>query len=182
MVTAACGTLPFLNKLKKDFKMKLNKKQTALLNALAAVEFEYHAPVDVMKLQTAGLVEVNQEMESEGKYATRITEEGRKALETPAETETAPSFEITIDSDVPMPETTRVSRGSIYPFEKLEIGQSFFVPKDIRSATSSHGKREADKGGLRRWSCRNAIENGVEGSRVWRIADREQPVNNEAAE
>lgn len=56
-----------------------------------------------------------------------------------------------------------------YPIREMEVGDSFFVPKSRKSAGGSvqaYANRILGKGAT---TVRNAIENGVEGFRIWRI-------------
>lgn len=73
---------------------------------------------------------------------------------------------IKIDKDVPLPEGA--ARSTTYPFEDMEINDSFFVPgknSDQLTNAASHWRK---KNG---WSfaCRNTEEEGVKGARVWRV-------------
>lgn len=76
---------------------------------------------------------------------------------------------IQIDSDIPMPFFQGKSgRPETYPWGKLEVGQSFFVPNGndrwFRSSCGAAGKRYGWQFRVRAWT-----ENGVEGVRVWRV-------------
>lgn len=86
--------------------------------------------------------------------------------QTPDSTATArkPMTVFTIDKDVPIPTGTALDR---FPFSKMEIGDSFFVPKDdisentVRAYVSRYSKDRDDvayKVGV--------VEGGV---RVWRV-------------
>lgn len=68
---------------------------------------------------------------------------------------------IPIDKGVPLP----VHRNNIYPFEALEVGDSFFLSgksQDFISGSASHYARKLS----RRFTVRN-VDGGV---RVWRVA------------
>lgn len=59
-----------------------------------------------------------------------------------------------------------------YPFDKMGVGDSFFVAgavgKDrdtLRSSASSRGKRHGMK-----FTTRTVTEDGVKGVRIWRVA------------
>ena len=78
---------------------------------------------------------------------------------------------ISIDYDVPLPS----KRGDtlLYPFEKMEVGHSFFLP--LNESRSVHrGYLAASKANKRlhpaRFTAREVTENGVRGCRIWRIA------------
>lgn len=70
-----------------------------------------------------------------------------------------------IDKGVPLPETYQ--RGK-YPFREMGVGDSFFVAaakrSQITSTVSYAGRRQG-----KRFITRAVIENGVKGTRVWRI-------------
>lgn len=74
-----------------------------------------------------------------------------------------------IDKNVKMP--PKGQKPSKYPFQQMEVGDSFFVPnpKDkkrspITSATHSANKKLAPK----RFTSRTVTESGVMGMRIWR--------------
>lgn len=75
----------------------------------------------------------------------------------------------TVESNVPMPATTL--RGSKYPVEKLQQGDSFFVPAKKSSPLSVYSccKRIAVRNNFT-ISMRKMTENGVEGCRIWRTS------------
>jgi len=67
-----------------------------------------------------------------------------------------------IDKDVPIPQVL-----GQYPFEQMEIGDSFFAAghttNQIQNAASNHRKKG------KKFRSRRVTENGVEGTRIWRI-------------
>ena len=68
---------------------------------------------------------------------------------------------ITIEKNIPMPARTRTSK---YPFDKLTVGDSFFVQAKkgtLAAAANSAAKRLGWKFSVR------VVEGGV---RVWRVA------------
>lgn len=106
-----------------------------VIAATQAGDFVYTSPAFHAELVASGQVEINPEMTDEhGNIATRaITPTESKPQMT--ETVTAsPKSVYTIESDVAIPpKAPRVSTGlragrtPVYPFEQLEINQSFFV-------------------------------------------------------
>ena len=59
---------------------------------------------------------------------------------------------------------------TVYPFEEMEPGDSFFLPKHysrIHPVVAYHNKKRA---GVKVWRCAKYVEKGVEGTRVWRRA------------
>ena len=80
-------------------------------------------------------------------------------------------YEIKIDKDIPIIARGRdkkIKKASIYPFDKLEVGHSFFVPKKIKS----HKTMAAVNGYYARLLkpkkfTRRAL---LGGTRIWRIA------------
>lgn len=97
--------------------------------------------------------------------------------------ETAKKVEISIDDAIPVPTgSTRGRKGTIYPFDKLEIGQSFFIanPTDPEaksdafkslSSTAASATRRYTEGDTvhKRFIVRRVTENGIEGARCWRV-------------
>jgi len=75
----------------------------------------------------------------------------------------------TIDANVPMPATTL--RGSKYPVEALQPGESFFVPTKKVTSVSVYSccKRVAARNNFT-IAMRKVTENGIEGCRIWRTA------------
>ena len=167
-------------------------------------------------LVEAGLVEINPAMTNEnGEVATRATQEGIEMLDggaivvdnatTEANSETAATGKtekvktmFLIKNDVPVPAISGRGRGgNVYPFNQLEVGQSFFVPNSeskpnaakslastVSSATARYavpaedGSTKTNKKGevvpvmveTRKFVVRSVEEDGVKGARVWRTA------------
>lgn len=81
-----------------------------------------------------------------------------------------------LEENVPIPEEPRGAAGQSkpaakrkYPFREMQVNQSFFVP----------GKRPYDLGGVTQsarrstgftFKTRAVEENGVKGTRIWRVA------------
>lgn len=166
-----------------------------------------HAP-----LVEAGLVEINPAMVNEaGEIATRATQAGIESLDkgnsnadnTNSQTaETGKTEKVKtmfkIDDSIPVPTISGRGRGgNVYPFDQLEVGQSFFVANSedkpnaakslastVSSATaryavaSEDGATKTNKKGevvpvmveTRKFVVRSVEENGVKGARVWRTA------------
>jgi hypothetical protein len=145
-------------------------------------------------LANAGLVEVANYDESTGLADVRATAAGKAQYEASL----PPVFEI--ESGVEIPKISgrgRSSQSSKYPFDRLEIGQSFFVAnsaempeaaKSMNSTTSTANRRyseviegefETNKKGeavpkrrqLRKFICREYTHptKGV-GAMIWRVA------------
>ncbi len=73
---------------------------------------------------------------------------------------------IAVDHDVPLP---KHFRGPIpkYPWRKMEVGDSFFVPEPqsrVCAAAQSYEKTHGTK-----YRTAKITENGVYGVRVWRL-------------
>ena len=160
----------------------------------------------------AGLVEINPAMVNEaGEIATRATQAGieiidngatagNNATSETAETGTTQKVKtmFKIDDSIPVPTISGRGRGgNVYPFDQLEVGQSFFVAnsEDKPNATKSlastvsgataryavpaeDGSTKTNKKGevvpvlvkTRKFVVRRAEEDGVKGARVWRTA------------
>lgn len=143
------------------------------------------------KLEADGLVETNADVPNtpEGQIATRATQKGIDSMKTQNSAETAQDNgskpEFVIEDNVAIPAVSGRGRiGSVYPFDKLQVGQSFFVPKaakNLASTVSSANARYAEpvpgetrkdrKGNevQKMRFTRHFIVRSVEGgSRIWR--------------
>ena len=151
---------------KKDKKVSVN---TALLSAIASGAVAYISRDDGFLLVQAGLVEVNTDiLDDSGNAAVRLTEKG-KAMINGGESVTITADDVgtlsvgskyAVISDAVLPASKRKGGGGgapvVYPFDSLEIGQSFFVPvsekhkdpvKTLGSTVSSANMRYAEKTG-----------------------------------
>jgi len=183
----------------------------ASIVASSALEpfYTWVAKDEAAELVAAGLIEVNDQLpdpKKKGNVAARPTEAGKaKAAElqasgfgAPAAT-SAPAEKPTFDlqSDVAIPAITGRGRGpgeSIYPFDKMAVGQSFFVAKEskklastVSSANARYSEPVLENGApkmklnrkqvsvpvtkfTKQFIVRGVTENGVIGSRIWRKA------------
>jgi len=181
----------------------MNKKNHTLMTsivaamAVEATPFLMTTPAQHAGLLKDGLVEINGEMKDGDKVATRATEKGIAALNEQNNASNASAQTFEIDTDVPMP-STRGGRSSVaYPFEKLEVNQSFHIPattekpnpaKSIASTVSAASKSFATDTGktkttpkgntvpvlefTRKFSVKavDASDPKGAGARVWRTA------------
>lgn len=73
-----------------------------------------------------------------------------------------------IDKGIKIPPIKKIKRKTLYPWEKMKIGDSFFVAEknlaDMRSQVSHAKRKYSNNYYTDRW-----IEKGVKGVRVWRI-------------
>lgn len=140
----------------------------------AARGFVYMTEKSVKVLVDAGYVECNKDItDGAGNIAVRATkagleygtapaateEEGTTTMNTEATAATAAPRSFAIETGVAIPSIKRSgAAASIYPFDKLEVGQSFFVPatdempnpgKSLASTVSSASKRYATENGTR---------------------------------
>ncbi|HCH8410340.1 TPA: hypothetical protein NNQ05_004574, partial [Salmonella enterica] len=142
---------------------KLTKSQIALLGTIAAAtadnSFVYASGKDQKALVDAGFAEINATLVNDKQEtATRATQAGFDFVKeneskgtSPVTQSTAQTFAIATGVEIPVTPRTRES-SSIYPFEQLEIGQSFFVPvsedkpnpaKSLASTVTSANDRHA---------------------------------------
>jgi hypothetical protein len=78
--------------------------------------------------------------------------------------------EFKLDDNVPIPETSRGERPSKYPWDTMNVGQSFFVPGAKQSTFNTLTAGRTKKyNGERKFISKAVTEDGVEGVRVWRI-------------
>ena len=173
----------------------------SIVAATQAGSFVYTAAAVHGPLIEAGFVEINPAMADEnGAIATRSTEKGNSQVMT-ATNQTqaaAPAVKagFVIETGVTMPAISGRGRsGCSYPFDQMEVNQSFFVAaseskpnpaKSLASTISSANARYAvpvtdgstrttKKGAVvpatvetRKFVVRSVTENGVAGARVWR--------------
>jgi len=151
-------------------------------------------------LEAQGLVESNKAIVNGDTIAVRATQKGIDSMAkntnvapVVADATQAVKVEFTLDSDVAIPSITgrgRASGGSIYPFDRMAVGQSFFVAKEAKSLastvsaannryatdhatetrTNKKGETVPKKVLTRQFIVRTVTENGTEGSRIWRKA------------
>lgn len=111
--------------------MALSKKGMATLSLIAASSagFAMLTQAEGKELVEAGLATVDTTNVEGDKAAVSLTDAG-KALLPSGEAPAAPAGGYEIETGIEMPTTsTRKGRESGYPFDKLEIGQSFHVAK-----------------------------------------------------
>lgn len=139
-----------------------------IVDATKGNSFLYLGTDESAALVAAGLVEINSSIiDDYGAVATRATVQGMQimadtqntssgdATQANAPAAAAPASNFVIAS-VPLPtrKSERAGRSSSYPFDALEVGQSFFVPateakpnprKSLASTVSSATRRYATK-------------------------------------
>lgn len=141
----------------------MNKKNFALMGniiaamAVEATPFLMTSEASTAQLLKDGMVEVNGEIRDGDKVATRATEKGiaayneQNAAASGGGDTGASQFEIITNAVLP---TTRGGgrSGSNYPFDKLEVGNGFFIPatterpnpaKSLASTVSAASKQFA---------------------------------------
>ena len=93
------------------------------------------------------------------------------------ETSTSPAkYKIEIESGVEVPRINHARKKTPFPIDKLDVGQSFFIPetsgygdlKKIRRRLSSLMANRSKTEG-KRFKARKVIENEKLGIRVWRL-------------
>lgn len=171
----------------------------AVIAATNAGSFVYTSAEAHASALADGLVEVNPSMTNEaGELATRATAKGIESMnapQTPAAEAATPAAKPTfaIEDGIELaPVVGRGRGGETYPFDKLGVGQSFFVPnsaekpnvaKSLASTVSSATRRYAQeipgetrtdrKGNVvpALKETRKFVVRAVEGgARVWRTA------------
>ena len=126
--------------------MKLTKKNEKLLKVIATETtekgFGYAAESDCAELAKCGLVEVNTSiaLDENGRFAVRCISAGFEVVNGLG---TDSEFPVVGGIDMPTVSRHIPKRTSKYPFDQLEVGQSFFiaateeVPNPMRSYASA---------------------------------------------
>lgn len=155
----------------------MNKKDRDVLAAVAAgtASAQGYALItdgQAKSLVAGGFVETNAEIRDGNKIAARITDKGtaemadtNTAADTPADDAGASSFEI--EDGIAMPSKKTRRNATVYPFDRLAVGQSFHVPataersdptKSMASTVSSANRRYANETGETRTFTRKGKE------------------------
>lgn len=119
-----------------------------------------------------GLVEVNEGITNEaGEVATRATMKGIEKVmsETSTAVEAAPVVATGfVIEDVALPKSNRGGRTgkSVYPFEALEVGQSFFVPASEKHPEPAKSLASTVSSAMKRFDVADLDENGVQKTKV----------------
>ena len=138
------------------------KATKASENGFTFTDFLIHSP-----LVNLGLVEINEGIVNEaGEIATRATEKGMESImseatETPAVVaNVATSFVI---EDVAIASSKRGGRTgkSMYPFEALGVGQSFFVPATEKHPNPEKSLASTVSSAMKRFDVPKMLEDGV---------------------
>jgi len=119
-----------------------------------------------------------QEQAQEHDQSAPVAESTVSGTTAPASVARAAGSKFVIRDDIPLPTTKRATRGELYPFEQLNVGQSFFVPvnpetgapKSLSSTVAGARRRSADANGnpTRDYTYASGEEDGMRGWRVWR--------------
>ena len=72
---------------------------------------------------------------------------------------------IPIETGIPIPKGKPTERKFAYPFSKMQVGESFFVPKTDSSFVGVYRTRLAPK----KFTTRVEEVDGIKGVRVWRV-------------
>jgi hypothetical protein len=161
--------------------MALSKANAALLATIVASMSNADAPyhmvteADVAKLVKDGLAETNAEIRDGDKIAARATEKGIELSNenqgggnAGTDTTTPSAFGLIDGAELPAGRGGR--NRSIYPFDSMAVGQSFFVPattdkpnpaKSLASTVASANKRNAKDGGSKAKFDVRSVKSGV---------------------
>lgn len=75
---------------------------------------------------------------------------------------------LSIDKNIPIPPVETIIRKQRFPYNTMEIGDSFFLPnretRDIRTYINKAAKRNS----IECW-CAKDTKEGISGVRVWRV-------------
>lgn len=160
---------------------KLQAEAVAMMPEIVAASvaesgYVFKSAFDVAYLIENGLVEQNEGIVNEaGEFATRATEAGIAALNAtvqtaPAETkveepktERKVNMSFKIEKGIPVPKTTRGSaRTSAYPFDSMEVGDSFFIAASEKHPEPEKSLASTISGATKRYDVADLDENGVQ--------------------
>ena len=153
-----------------------------IIAAMANADAPFHmaTPAEVKNLLDNGMVETNTEITDGDKVAVRATEKGQAEAPAPSsnegntnvtDTNTAPAASaFALIEGAVLPEGRAPRSSSVYPFETMNVGQSFFVPatedkpnpaKSLASTISSANKRFSKEGADGRKFTVKPVKSGV---------------------
>ncbi|MAQ09597.1 MAG: hypothetical protein CMQ11_07160 [Gammaproteobacteria bacterium] len=154
-----------------------------IIAAMANADAPFHmaTPAEVKNLLDNGMVETNTEITDGDKVAVRATEKGQAEAPAPSSNEgntnvtdtntAAPAAsQFALIEGAVLPEGRAPRSSSVYPFETMNVGQSFFVPatedkpnpaKSLASTISSANKRFSKEGADGRKFTVKPVKSGV---------------------
>lgn len=71
-----------------------------------------------------------------------------------------------VDKGIPLPKPQYSGKRTRYPFEIMEVGDSFFAPQDVLRQTLDSGIQQAQ----RKLGFKFALRRVKGGHRIWRVA------------
>lgn len=154
-----------------------------IIAAMANADAPFHmaTPTEIKNLLDNGMVETNNEITDGDKVAVRATEKGQAEAPAPSNNEgsktmtdtntaAAPASSFALIEGAVLPEGRAPRSSSVYPFETMNVGQSFFVPatedkpnpaKSLASTISSANKRFSKEGADGRKFTVKPVKSGV---------------------
>lgn len=136
-----------------------------IVAATQANAFVYVPDTESAPLVAAGLVEVNPAMaDPSGAKATRATQAGieRSATSAPVAVPKTPMEPFVLEDAIPIPESKRgVRTESVYPFDKMAVGQSFFVAATAERPNPAKVLASTVSGATRRYAIESTTETMV---------------------
>lgn len=155
-----------------------------IIAAMANADAPFHmaTAAEVKNLLDNDMVEVNNEITDGDKVAVRATEKGMAEAPAPSTNEGSKTMTDTNTAAAPaassfaliegavLPEGRAPRTSSVYPFETMNVGQSFFVPatedkpnpaKSLASTISSANKRFSKEGADGRKFTVKPVKSGV---------------------
>lgn len=154
-----------------------------IIAAMANADAPFHmaTPAEVKNLLDNGMVETNTEITDGDKVAVRATEKGQAEAPAPSTNEgntnvtdtntAAPAAsQFALIEGAVLPEGRAPRSSSVYPFDTMNVGQSFFVPvtedkpnpaKSLASTISSANKRFSKEGADGRKFTVKPVKSGV---------------------
>ena len=148
--------------------MKITALHKNIVAASATAGFMYIPTKDAKKLETEGLIVSNPAMTQGDTIAVKPTEKllaevnGSNAAAAPAgdaPAEQPAKASVTLEDGVALPAISRQGlKGDVYPFAKMEVGQSFFIASTEKHPNPAKTLASTVSSATRRYATPHATE------------------------
>lgn len=158
---------------KAPTRVAVLERGPALLALIAASENGYLMLTqdEGAEAVSAGHAVVNTSIPAEGDLAAVCLTEAGAAIVNPVASAPVASSGFEIDEDVPMPVVTRRPRETAYPFDKLQVGQSFHVAPTAEFPDPVSRLYSSVSGARAKWSVPTGKKETVTVKEYQRVGD-----------